>query len=68
MVLARARVLLPAVRELQEDASRFANSSDRCPVYRLGATNGPILGGLVERLTADQPGHPGHHPHLVVGR
>lgn len=58
MVLARARVLLPAVRDLQEDAVRFANTSVKLPGYRLGATNGPILGGLVERLTADQPGIP----------
>ncbi len=58
MVLARARVLLPAVRELQEDAVRFANTSEQIPGYRLGATNGAILGGLVERLTADSPGTP----------
>ncbi|MCT9928913.1 LysR family transcriptional regulator [Planotetraspora sp. A-T 1434] len=57
MVLSRARVLLPAVRELQEDAVRFANNSDPedIPGYRLGATHGPILGGLVERLTAAHP-------------
>ncbi|MBP2705935.1 LysR family transcriptional regulator [Microbispora sp. RL4-1S] len=58
MVLARARVLLPAVRELQEDAVRFANTPAEMPGYRLGATHGPILGGLVERLTAAQPGAP----------
>lgn len=58
MVLARARVLLPAVRELQEDARRFANSSEQIPGYRLGATNGSILGGLVDRLTAEHPGTP----------
>jgi DNA-binding transcriptional LysR family regulator len=56
MVLARARVLLPAVRELQEDAVRFANTPVEIPGYRLGATHGPVLGGLVERLTATQPG------------
>jgi DNA-binding transcriptional LysR family regulator len=58
MVLARARVLLPAVRDLQEDAVRFANTSVELAGYRLGATHGPILGGLVERLTAAQPGTP----------
>ncbi|ETK33612.1 LysR family transcriptional regulator [Microbispora sp. ATCC PTA-5024] len=58
MVLSRARVLLPAVRELQEDAVRFANTPVEIPGYRLGATHGPILGGLVERVTAAQPGVP----------
>jgi DNA-binding transcriptional LysR family regulator len=58
MVLSRARVLLPAVRELQEDAVRFANQSDDLPGYRIGATHGPILGGLVERLTTAHPATP----------
>ncbi|GAA1305126.1 LysR family transcriptional regulator [Planotetraspora silvatica] len=58
MVLSRARVLLPAVRELQEDAVRFANKSEDIPGYRIGATHGPILGGLVERLTTAHPATP----------
>ncbi|GAA3163815.1 LysR family transcriptional regulator [Planomonospora alba] len=58
LVLARARVLLPAARELQEEAVRFANAGGGIPRYRLGATNGPILGGLVDRLMTAWPSTP----------
>ncbi|MEV6984960.1 LysR family transcriptional regulator [Sphaerisporangium sp. NPDC051017] len=58
LVLTRARVLLPAVRELQEEAVRFANSYEGIPGFRIGATHGPILGGLVDRLTAVHPQTP----------
>ncbi|MFC6579582.1 LysR family transcriptional regulator [Planomonospora parontospora] len=58
LVLARARVLLPAARELQEEAVRFANACGEIPRYRLGATNGPILGGLVDRLATAWPSTP----------
>ncbi len=53
LVLARARVLLPAAKELQDEAVRFAHAPT--PGYRIGATNGPILGGLVDRLAAERP-------------
>ncbi|MGW2143567.1 LysR family transcriptional regulator [Nonomuraea bangladeshensis] len=53
LVLARARVLLPAAKELQDEAVRFAHTPT--PGYRIGATNGPILGGLVDRLAAERP-------------
>ncbi|MFI6597170.1 LysR family transcriptional regulator [Nonomuraea sp. NPDC050536] len=52
LVLARARVLLPAAQELQEEAVRFAHASS--PGFRIGATNGPVLGGLVDRLAAER--------------
>ncbi|GLW10659.1 LysR family transcriptional regulator [Microtetraspora sp. NBRC 13810] len=55
LVLTRARVLLPAARQLQEEAARFANSSGNGQRYRLGATNSPLLGGLVDRLAAAHP-------------
>ncbi|MBG0829184.1 LysR family transcriptional regulator [Planomonospora sp. ID67723] len=58
LVLSRARVLLPAARELQEEAVRFANTGGEVPQYRLGATNGPILGGLVDRLATAWPSTP----------
>ncbi|WP_433441361.1 LysR family transcriptional regulator [Nonomuraea sp. CA-141351] len=54
LVLSRARVLLPAAQELQEEAVRFA-ASPSSPGYRIGATNGPILGGLVDRLATERP-------------
>lgn len=58
LVLARARVLLPAVRGLQDEAIRLATDSAAMRVYRIGAVNGPILSGLVHRLTsAEQPAH-----------
>ncbi|WP_020544403.1 LysR family transcriptional regulator [Nonomuraea coxensis] len=55
LVLARARVLLPAAKELQDEAVRFAHAHAPTPGYRIGATNGPILGGLVDRLAAERP-------------
>ncbi|OUC95805.1 LysR family transcriptional regulator [Streptosporangium minutum] len=58
LVLSRAMVLLPAAQELQEEAVRFANTSGDVPSYRLGATNGPVLGGLVDRLATAWPSTP----------
>ena len=57
LVLSRARVLLPAMKGLRDDAARLAgagpdNGMDR---YRLGSTGGPVVGGLVRRLSAAQP-------------
>lgn len=54
LVLARARVLLPAMEGLRDEASRLTSGS-RMSGYRLGGVNSPILGGLVRRLAADQP-------------
>ncbi|MGH3716445.1 MAG: LysR substrate-binding domain-containing protein [Micromonosporaceae bacterium] len=56
LVLARAKVLLPAARELQEEAVRLAHAGPAR--YRIGAVNGPLLGGLVHRLSAEQPDAP----------
>ncbi|WFB06754.1 LysR family transcriptional regulator [Streptomyces sp. LX-29] len=58
LVLERARVLLPAVRELQEEAVRFANACAQIERFRLGATHGPLLGGLVDRLATAHPSAP----------
>lgn len=55
LVLARARVLLPAVQGLQDEAARIAGTTDTINRYRIGAVHGPILGGLVHRLTAEHP-------------
>jgi DNA-binding transcriptional LysR family regulator len=58
LVLSRARVVLPAVEGLQEEVTRLATDREvRC--FRIGAVNGPILSGLVHRLTAADP-----HAHL----
>ncbi|WP_434596805.1 LysR family transcriptional regulator [Streptomyces sp. A5-4] len=55
-VLDRARVVLPAVQELQSEAERFAHAPVDRPGVRLGGTHGPLLGGLVDRLAAADPG------------
>lgn len=55
LVLARARVLLPAMKGLQDEATRLAGAGTGLTRYRVGAVNGPIVGGLVHRLSADQP-------------
>ncbi|GAB3125740.1 LysR family transcriptional regulator [Streptomyces calidiresistens] len=59
LVLDRARVLLPAMRELQEQAVRFANTLEDLPRFRLGGTHGPLLGGLVDQLSV-------LHPHATI--
>ncbi|MEU5696546.1 LysR family transcriptional regulator [Actinosynnema sp. NPDC020468] len=56
LVLERARVLLPAFSRLQEDALRLVDDGLPGDRFRLGATNGPMLGGLVHRLTETHPG------------
>ncbi|MGW1775529.1 LysR family transcriptional regulator [Streptomyces sp. NPDC002104] len=56
LVLERARVLLPAVCALQEEAVRFARQPTAG--YRLGGTHGPLLGGLVDRIVRQEPGVP----------
>jgi DNA-binding transcriptional LysR family regulator len=56
LVLARARVVLPAVRGLRDEAIRLVNAGPTR--YRIGAVNGPLLGGLVQRLSAEQPDAP----------
>ncbi|MER7168769.1 LysR family transcriptional regulator [Micromonospora sp. NPDC000207] len=55
LVLSRARVLLPAMKGLQDEAARLAGSVDTPLRYRFGGVNSPILGRLVHRLTAEHP-------------
>ncbi|GAB2920891.1 LysR family transcriptional regulator [Streptomyces sundarbansensis] len=54
-MLERARVVLPAVSELQAEAVRFANARGAPDRFRLGGTHGPLLGGLVDRMAAAHP-------------
>ncbi|WP_282794415.1 LysR family transcriptional regulator [Streptomyces sp. CC224B] len=54
-VLARARIVLPAVSGLQEEAERFTRVWRDQRGFRLGGTHGPLLGGLVDRLAAAHP-------------
>src|SRR3984885_11872243 len=53
LVLSRARVLLPAMKGLQDEAARLAGavSEDIMSRYRIGAIGGPILAGMVRRLS-----------------
>jgi DNA-binding transcriptional LysR family regulator len=55
LVLARARVVLPAVQDLQEEAARLVTDGDGTRCYRIGSVNGPILSGLVRRLASADP-------------
>lgn len=58
LVLERARVVLPAVSELQAEAVRFANATGPLERFRLGGTHGPLLGGLVDRIATAHPAAP----------
>jgi DNA-binding transcriptional LysR family regulator len=58
LVLSRARVLLPAMKGLQDEAARLAGSgTDEATMtrYRFGSIGGPVIGGLVSRLSETQP-------------
>ena len=55
LVLARARVLLPAMKGLQDEAARLVGSGSATSCYRIGGANSPILGGLVHRLATEKP-------------
>ena len=58
LVLSRARVLLPAMKGLQDEAARLAGAgaaeAERSR-YRFGTIGGPVIGGLVSRLSEAQP-------------
>ncbi|MEV6490003.1 LysR family transcriptional regulator [Actinoplanes sp. NPDC051633] len=57
LVLSRARVLLPAMKGLQDEAARLAGagSDDTMSRYRIGSIGGPVVGGMVHRLSESQP-------------
>jgi DNA-binding transcriptional LysR family regulator len=55
VVLDRARIVLPAVHGLEEEVARLTTGDPTTRSYRIGAVNGPILGGLVHRLGGDDP-------------
>lgn len=57
LVLSRARVLLPAMKGLQDEAARLAAGGDHDTMsrYRIGAVGGPVVAHLVHRLSAAQP-------------
>src|SRR5690349_13252663 len=58
LVLERARVLLPAMKGLQDEAARLAGGSPNASGinrYRIGTIGGPVIGGLVHRLSLAQP-------------
>lgn len=54
LVLARARVLLPALRGLQSEATELV-SAGQVTRFRVGATSGPVVAGLVQRLATAYP-------------
>ncbi|RZU48571.1 DNA-binding transcriptional LysR family regulator [Krasilnikovia cinnamomea] len=57
LVLSRARVLLPAMKGLQDEAARLAGAGTDQGMsrYRIGTIGGPVIGGLVHRLSEAQP-------------
>lgn len=58
LVLARARMLVPAMKGLQDDAVRLAAADpDAAGVsrYRIGTVGGPVIAGLIRRISAAQP-------------
>jgi DNA-binding transcriptional LysR family regulator len=52
LVLSRAKVLLPAVADLQQDVTRLAGARAGVLQFRIGSVGVPFLAGLVRRLEA----------------
>lgn len=55
LVLDRARVVLPAVDGLRDEAARMAGAANSDLRFKIGTVGGPILGGLVDRLAVERP-------------
>ena len=55
LVLARARVLVGAMKGLEDEAARLAGGGGGLARIRFGSGNSPILGGVVHRLAAERP-------------
>src|SRR5690242_20691842 len=55
LVLNRARVVLPAVDGLRDEAARMAGAGTSELRFKIGTVGGPILGGLVDRLAVERP-------------
>lgn len=57
LVLDRAKMVLPAVSALHDEATRLArqSTSGGPATLRLGSASGPMLGGLVRRLGTTHP-------------
>ncbi|QSB15764.1 LysR family transcriptional regulator [Natronosporangium hydrolyticum] len=56
LMLTRARILLPAIQGLEDEAARLASTAaTTMKAYRIGTVNGPILSGLMQRLTSEYP-------------
>lgn len=56
LVLSRARVLLPAMKGLQDEAARLAaGGGETLSRYRIGAVGGPVVAHLMHRLAEAQP-------------
>src|SRR5947207_6505720 len=47
LVLARAKVLLPAVDDLRTEAVRLASTKEQSSVYRIGSMGNSLMAGLV---------------------
>jgi DNA-binding transcriptional LysR family regulator len=67
LVLSRARALLPAVKDLHDEAVRLAGTGGSAQFCRIGAVSSPILGGIICRLNAADPSvqvmvHPSSSP------
>ena len=58
VVLQRARVVLPAVQDLQEELVRLSAATAGLRRLRIGCTHGPVVGTLVGRLTDALPATP----------
>ena len=55
LVLSRARTLLPAVKDLHDEAVRLTCTGASAEFYRIGSVSSPILGGIIRRLNAADP-------------
>ena len=55
LVLARARVVLPAVADLRHEAARLTSTAATTIRYRIGSTGNSMISGLMRRLSESRP-------------
>ncbi|HEX2132819.1 MAG TPA: LysR family transcriptional regulator [Actinophytocola sp.] len=55
LVLARARVLLPAVDDLRHEAARLSGTGEPAIRFRIGSVGNSMVSGLVRRLSDSKP-------------
>lgn len=55
LMVNRARTLVPAINDLEDEAARLALNGGHAQWLRIGAVSNAMVGGLIRRITAEEP-------------